>query len=121
MARVRHRWPVADPTADPLPPSAPTSSSNAGTPDGSFAQADGPFRHYRRTLEAEPDGATLETTEYQLVIPWFGWLFALPTRRSLQRRPPRIGAPWWAPPDVLDERAASVLGLLAAASLAVGS
>jgi MFS family permease len=54
--------------------------------------------------------------EYELAIPWFRWLFALPARVTLGR--PRRGVmPWWAPPDRLDERQVLVLGLLAAASL----
>ncbi|CAN5704712.1 MAG: MFS transporter [Ilumatobacteraceae bacterium] len=95
----------------------------------SFEQAAGPFTTYRRDV-VPVDGDTgrtwRETTRYRLSIPWFGWLFALPVRAALARRgaalthtdhgtmPP---TPWWAPPDRLDPRAISVLGLMAAASM----
>ena len=68
-----------------------------------------------------------ETTSYGWSIPWFAWVFALPVRWTLARRgaAPTHGehhahgapTPWWAPPDRLDPRALTVLGLLAAASM----
>jgi MFS family permease len=98
--------------------------------DGSFEQADGPFLAYRRAVErVEPTPgrpAWRETTSYRWSLPWFAWVFALPLRWALARRgttPTRPHAvhaaatPWWAPPDRLDPRALSVLGLLAAASM----
>lgn len=120
MARVRHRWPVAHPATEALATPRDDLLEERREEDGSFAQAHGPFNRYRRTLTPEPGGATLETTDYHLAIPWFGWLFSLPVRLTLRRHPPRSKAPWWGPPGVIDERAAMVLGLLAAASLAVG-
>ena len=87
-----------------------------------FAQVDGPFREYRRTVSVD-DHEIVETTSYRLRIPWFGWLFALPVWAHLARRgaalarPARSTPPWWAPPDRIDERQALVLGLLAAASM----
>jgi MFS family permease len=90
--------------------------------DGSFSCALGPFRSYRRGAIDEGD-RVVETTTYHLAIPWFAWLFAWPVRTTL-RRPPerRFGGlhAWWAPPDQLDERASTVLGLLAAASIVYG-
>ncbi len=60
-----------------------------------------------------------ETIQYRLAIPWFGWLFAVPVRRTLRARPPTAGhQPWWSPPDRLEPRQAALLGLLAAASMA---
>lgn len=93
--------------------------------DGSFRAVEGPVRHYRRTVEVEPVAggqlAVTSTTELRLAIPYFSWLFLLPTKAAL-RRPPPPGRrqPWWAPPDRLDARAASVLGVLAAASVMAG-
>jgi MFS family permease len=92
------------------------------TGDASFAQLDGPFHSYRRTVTLESDRVT-ERTDYRLRIPWFGWLFALPVWAHLARRgsdlrqPGATKPPWWAPPDRIDERQALVLGLLAAASM----
>ena len=97
--------------------------------DGTFEQAAGPFTSYRRTITREPDadgGQWRETTTYRWSLPWFAWVFALPVRWSIARRgnAPTHAAhhhaaptPWWAPPDRLDVRALTVLGLLAAASM----
>ena len=87
-----------------------------------FEAADGPFRSYRRTARVEAEGAevtVVSTTEFRLAVPYFGWLVTLPTRHALRR----LGdgrQPWWAPPQRLDARAASVLGVLAAASVVAG-
>jgi MFS family permease len=125
MATIRATWPVGDPD-DPVRTGllAPRDDilREAVDDDGSFSCAEGPFRTYRRTVRA--DGAHIEeVTTYHLAIPWFAWLFALPVRAVL-RRPPtdRQGGPraWWAPPDRLDVRAATVLGLVAAASIVYG-
>jgi MFS family permease len=125
MATIRATWPVGDPDG-PLRAAlrAPREDivAEAIAADGSFTCAEGPFRTYRRTLEDRGDRVE-EITSYQLAIPWFAWLFALPIRAAL-RRPPagRQGGPraWWSPPDRLDARAATVLGLLAAASIVYG-
>lgn len=93
--------------------------------DGSYRQATGPFTSYQRTLTVDRSRrAVRETTTFRYAIPWFAWVFALPVRWSLARRgtaPTRRhgggGGPWWAPPDRLDPRTLSVLGLLAAASM----
>ncbi len=59
-----------------------------------------------------------ESIRYRIVIPWFGWLFALPVRSTLRHRPHDDNVPWWSPPDRLTERNVATLGLLAAASMA---
>jgi MFS family permease len=83
---------------------------------GEFAQDEGPFRHYRRTVVATATEVT-ETIVYKLSIPWFGALFSLPVRRVLHHRPsPGQPTPWWAPPDRLNERQMRSLALLAAAA-----
>ena len=92
-----------------------------------FEAQDGPFRHYERRLElervtgeveaGEPDlehGDEWELTEtisYRLAVPVWAWLFHFPVRRALLRRQDSHSY-WWAPPDRLDARAATVLGLL---------
>jgi hypothetical protein len=93
---------------------------------GRFEQAEGPFTAYERRVVPAADGTLRETTTYSWSLPWFAWVFALPLRWALARRgatPTRRHAeytaatPWWAPPDRLDPRALTVLGLLAAASM----
>ena len=92
--------------------------------DGRFDQAAGPFQTYRRVVDRTPSGWH-EVTEYRWSLPWFAWVFAIPLRLAIGRRWARPGAagrarsatPWWAPPDRLDERQLTVLGLLAAASM----
>jgi MFS family permease len=75
----------------------------------------GPFRGYVRTVTAEPVGEGSwrvdEVTEYRLAIPVWSWLFHFPVRRAIGNRRRSYGY-WWAPPDRLDARAATVLGLL---------
>src|SRR3954447_8789999 len=84
-----------------------------------FTQASGPFVEYERVVATDGE-VVRETTSYRLSIPWFGWLFAWPIRRTLARRDqprPNSTQPWWAPPDRLEPRQAMLLGLLAAASM----
>jgi MFS family permease len=84
-----------------------------------FVQVEGPFTDYERAVEVTAQSVR-ETTNYRISIPWFGWLFAWPIRRTLGRRDQThesTNQPWWAPPDRLDPRQAMLLGLLAAASM----
>lgn len=80
----------------------------------------GPFRHYVRQLEVAGDGAITEIIDFELAVPFWWVLFALPMRWTLKRpgRPNR--RPWWAPPEVLDDRASTVLGLLCSIALVDG-
>ena len=101
--------------------------------DDRFEADDGPFRHYERELalqEAEPDSADeegdgveawelVETTSYRLAVPVWAWLFHFPVRSALLRRRDSYGY-WWAPPDRLDARCATVLGLLCTVQLVDG-
>ncbi|MCQ3807728.1 MAG: MFS transporter [Acidimicrobiaceae bacterium] len=84
---------------------------------------EGPFRQYERTLEAQPasDGRyqVTETTTYKLAVSIWAWLFHFPVRRALMHRRQRYGY-WWAPPDRLDQRAATVLALLAGIQIVDG-
>jgi len=92
---------------------------------GRFDAASGPFRRYRRTVVVERLATgqvhLTQTVEFELAIPYWGWLFVVPVRRMLGR----VGSlpvahPWWAPPDHLDARAATILGVLATAALVAG-
>ncbi len=118
---VTRRWPddpehrsLLSASRDDLLLEAPDRPDDPATGSRSFTQADGPFETYRRTVEPS-QGVLLETTEYRVRIPWFGWLFRWPVRAVLARRISAQG--WWAPPDRLDPTQLLVLGLLAAASM----
>lgn len=93
--------------------------------EATFTAVTGPMRRYTRTVRVESiDAAGLhhgtEVVDFRLAVPYFGLLFVGPARAVL-RRPSADGRqPWWAPPDRIDARAATVLGVLCAASLVVG-
>jgi MFS family permease len=89
--------------------------------DGSlrFAMATGPFHEWERQVAIDdpaPGSPTLTVTEtvaYRLAVPVWGPLFSFALRGRLRRGvPPTAPAPWWAPSQVLDARAATVLSLL---------
>ena len=82
-----------------------------------FSAHVGPFHEWHRqvALTIDVDGHTIvdEIVSYQLAVPVWGILFR-PALRHHLRRPPRPEGhqPWWAPPEALDARAATVLSVL---------
>jgi MFS family permease len=86
--------------------------------DDRFVADEGPFRRYERTLRTLPDGRIEEQTRFTLAGGVWSRVFDPGFRRALRRRPVRT--PWWAPPERLDARAASVLALLCSLSLVGG-
>jgi MFS family permease len=89
--------------------------------DGSFGfeMERGPFELWHREVRiGEPAGASgtvavVESVEYRLAVPIWGPLYAFALRRRLRGgAPPGSSSPWWAPPQVMDARASTVLGLL---------
>ncbi|HEX9258898.1 MAG TPA: hypothetical protein VF855_05125, partial [Acidimicrobiales bacterium] len=120
MSTVRSRFDAADPaTARLLEPRNDIVREEAEG-DGTFIAVEGPFRSYRRTVRTADRGYEQEI-EFQLGVPWFGWLFTWLSARTLRTHPYHDGRqPWWGPPDRLTPRQARVLGLLGAAALAVG-
>ncbi|QGG94614.1 MFS transporter [Actinomarinicola tropica] len=100
--------------------------------DGAWIAAEGPVRTYRRTLDVSPadDGThdVVEELDLTLAIPFFAPLFVHPVRAALATESRRLAAgeplpdaqPWWAPPDRVDRRAATVLALLSVLSLVGG-
>lgn len=104
---------------------------------GAYEAEHGPFRSYRRTLTTAPapgehDGdrasgdrvEVREEIDFHLAIPVWGVLFVGLVKRALADRPdPGAEArrtPWWSPPDRLDARQATVLGLLCVMTLVSG-
>jgi MFS family permease len=119
--RTLHQsWPAGTPEAlDALIPRDDILEEVAASTNGSsatFSQQEGPFTTYQRSIVTTPAAVT-QTIRYRIIIPWFGWLFALPLRRTLRHRPPQASRPWWSPPDRLSARHVATLGLLAAASM----
>ncbi len=103
----------------------PRTDVVAETADGPdhWVLESGPFVEYQRTLTVgdrdDGDFDVTETIRYRLAIPVFGWLFAVPVRRALRGRKDSFDY-WWAPPDRLDARAATVLGLLCGVAIVSG-
>ncbi len=85
----------------------------------------GPFHEWQRNVElsVDTDGHTIvdEIVTYRLAVPVWGILFR-PALRHHLRRPPRAEQhqPWWAPPEALDARAATVLSVLCAFAVVSG-
>ena len=120
--RTLHQsWPVGTPEAQhALSPRSDLVEDEIAASDGSsttFVQREGPFTSYQRTVSSSAETVN-ESIRYRISIPWFGWLFALPVRNTLRRRPHDNAMPWWSPPDRLSQRNVATLGLLAAASMA---
>ncbi|HEY7626833.1 MAG TPA: MFS transporter [Ilumatobacteraceae bacterium] len=116
---VHQSWPAGSvEAANALTPRNDIVDEVATTSNGRpvFAQREGPFTAYERSIVATSSSVD-ETIRYRIVIPWFGWLFALPLRNTLRHRPPQDTKPWWSPPDRLSPRQVAILGLLAAASM----
>ncbi|HET7488023.1 MAG TPA: MFS transporter [Acidimicrobiales bacterium] len=91
---------------------------------GAYVSAAGLLGDYRRTVAAEAAGEgrhrVRQTVEYRLDLPLWGLLFRWPLRRTMGRLGGAHGVPWWAPPDRLDARSASMLGALCSLSVVVG-
>lgn len=89
-----------------------------------FELAEGAFRRYRRTLRTLDDGRVQERVDFTIAVPVWGLLTVAVTKRAFARAARRAGglerAPWWAPPERMDERAGAVFGLLLTLSLVGG-
>jgi MFS family permease len=99
-----------------------------------FIGVDGPCRHYHRTVQvgtAQVSAAAgpgthrvTETVEYDLRVPFWGFLVRPLFAIELRRRGPRPGQPWWAPPQRLQPSQVDALArlvLLAVCSGYVGT
>ncbi|MBA2281323.1 MAG: MFS transporter [Actinomycetota bacterium] len=86
---------------------------------GRYRMDDGPFRSYERTVTTRDDGQLEEHVDFRVATRFWGLLFVPPLRRAFAAHD-RDHMPWWAPPQRLDERAASILGLLLTVSIVGG-
>ena len=80
----------------------------------------GPFVSYRRTSSTTEDGAVVEIDRVLARGPVLRVSLRASRRGARCSSPARDGVPWWAPPERLDARAATALGVLAAVALIVG-
>ena len=88
-----------------------------------FSLIDGPFKTYKRTLTvtSKPNKHLVtERFDYELSIPWFGFLFRWPVRHALRNRRDDGSTPFWAPPDHLGQRATTIFSTLCAIALLSG-
>ncbi|MGY6500856.1 MAG: MFS transporter [Acidimicrobiales bacterium] len=134
MARVVNRLTVDDAGLGRLrDPRQAIIAERAGDDPDTFEVAVGPVRSYRRQLSVTPTSEdrfdVVETIEFRLAVPFFGWLFLPVLRRELRRHTHRTQGPdadseppqpWWAPPDRFDARAATVVSLLCVLALIGG-
>lgn len=106
---------VAERAAEPSEEAEDRGGTGGAGGADRFGAAGGPFRSYERRVEVRPAGSgrweLTETTDYRLAVPGWGWLFHFPVKRAIRRRQADHQY-WWAPPDRLDPRPATVLALL---------
>ncbi|HUP68392.1 MAG TPA: MFS transporter [Acidimicrobiales bacterium] len=95
--------------------------------EGVFSALEGPFGNYRRQVEiVEPPSGSdrlrrvRQTVEFELDIPWFGWMFGWAVRRRLAALEPRHGWPWWSPPERISREGAVALAALCLLSMVTG-
>jgi MFS family permease len=87
-----------------------------------FTARTGPFLEWTRAISVgapaeDGSGRPLvdidERIDYRLAVPFWGGIFRFALRFHLRQAPRPDGkAPWWAPPEVLTARAATILSLL---------
>ena len=91
--------------------------TNTTVTTATFDARVGPFHEWHRQVALTHDSAghtvVDEIVEYRLAVPVWGLLFRPALRHHLRRAPrPEGHQPWWAPPEALDARAATVLSVL---------
>ncbi len=113
-------WDAGDPDATPAPGAGPAARH------ATFALERGPMSAYRRDVTATPsaDGRVEvhEATRFRSALGFWGAWVTLPVARGLRRTTGRTRprSPFWAPPDALDARSGTVLGLLLTLALVAG-
>jgi len=114
---------LQQPRSDWLVNEVPTQTVAGKSENVVFDFDDGPFTSWRRQVEvAEHDGSTgkataTETIEFSLALPVLAFPAALLVAWQL-RRPHRVDAPFWAPPERFDAKGSRTFGLLILAAMA---
>ena len=127
-SRVTRSWPAGGATAEHVLSPRDDIVRERADGDGRFVQEAGPFLDYERIVEPRRRRHDDRGTDH-LSVPHCrgsGGSLALPIRWAIARRghdptsdrPLTHRTPAWAPPDRLTPRQLSVLGLLAASSMA---
>ena len=89
-------------------------SGDSGDSDGSDGSGDSDGASHADDSGGDHESGSwelVETITYRLAVPAWAWLFHFPVRHALAHRRETYGY-WWAPPDRIDARASTVLGLL---------
>jgi len=115
----RDNWLVAEQFHEPDKDAAGTTAAAT-----TFGLTEGPFSAWRRTVTVTNAGdahvgvvSVTEAIDFTLALPF--WRFpATPLIKWQLRRPDRVGAPFWAPPERFDAKGARSFALLIFASLA---
>ena len=91
----------------------------------SFEGTEGPFRQYRRELVVRPADdprrhVVEQTVEFRPAIPYWSPLFIPLLKRVLRKGPAPGTTPWWATPDRLTPRHATVVSAMAVFNVVAG-
>ncbi len=88
-----------------------------------FGAVGGPFSAYERRVGIDEmnEGRYVlrESIECRLAVPFWAWLLYFPVRFALKHRRDSYNY-WWAPPDRIDARCATVMALLCAVQVVDG-
>lgn len=100
--------------------------AEAAVGPGTFELVAGPFRSWERHVEVAAGAhegvvAVTERVRFRLAFPLWSIVFTPLVRRSIRQGRPAPGQmPWWAPPDRLEARTATVLALLCSLMVVTG-
>ncbi|MGF1596460.1 MAG: MFS transporter [Acidimicrobiales bacterium] len=85
---------------------------------------EGPFRHYRRTLQVSPTAAgrhrVTERIEFSLAVPLWKVLINPLMKRALRSADRRTRRRWWWPAQLVDQRTATMVGVLSTIGVVTG-
>jgi MFS family permease len=93
--------------------------TEAGGANDHFTAVSGPMRRWERTLELR-DGDVIEHLDARLARGPWAFVVHLAIRVWWRTRKPGSARPWWAPPDQMDQRSASILMTAALATMTFG-